>query len=173
MDITNCKIVEVLLPAYVEGLVSEETRRFVEQHLETCEECRGTAARMGKAVEVKASPPAPSKRFLLYLNGVRLWYLLCPLAALLLLGFNFTAGWRIYEIIIEAFAVVSVLSQFFPGFNAYYRWDDGDIQKKVLEEGEKKWGRFYVKPITLAIPAIATVAIAELPALLAPSLIHL
>lgn len=42
----ECKIVEDLLPLYVENLTSGETGSFVKAHLETCESCSGIYGRM-------------------------------------------------------------------------------------------------------------------------------
>jgi len=36
----NCSIVRDLLPLYHDEVVSEESRKLVEEHLETCEECK-------------------------------------------------------------------------------------------------------------------------------------
>lgn len=37
---TNCALIKDLLPLYVDDVVSEETKKIIEQHLEECEECR-------------------------------------------------------------------------------------------------------------------------------------
>ena len=36
----NCKIIRDLLPLYHDGVVSEESRELVENHLKTCADCR-------------------------------------------------------------------------------------------------------------------------------------
>lgn len=36
----NCNIIKDLLPSYVDGLCSEDTRKIVEKHMKNCEECR-------------------------------------------------------------------------------------------------------------------------------------
>ena len=36
----DCKIVQDLLPNYIEKLTNEETNKFIEEHLKTCEECK-------------------------------------------------------------------------------------------------------------------------------------
>lgn len=36
----DCKIVQDLLPNYIENLTNEETNKFVEEHLKTCEDCK-------------------------------------------------------------------------------------------------------------------------------------
>ena len=36
----KCEIIRDLLPVYTEGLCSLETKKEVEDHLETCEDCR-------------------------------------------------------------------------------------------------------------------------------------
>ena len=38
----KCKIVQDLLPNYIEKLTNEETNKFIEEHLNTCEECKKT-----------------------------------------------------------------------------------------------------------------------------------
>lgn len=35
----NCEIVQDLLPMYVEGLTSESSNQFVEEHIDSCPEC--------------------------------------------------------------------------------------------------------------------------------------
>lgn len=40
MEKINCEIIRDLLPDYVEGLTSEYTKKAVERHLDTCEDCR-------------------------------------------------------------------------------------------------------------------------------------
>ena len=35
----DCKIVQDLLPNYVENLTTKETNQFIENHLENCKDC--------------------------------------------------------------------------------------------------------------------------------------
>lgn len=55
----ECKIIEDLLPLYEEDLLQEDSKKFVEEHLTHCEDCRKIVASMGKplpTLEVKKSP---------------------------------------------------------------------------------------------------------------------
>ena len=36
----DCKIVQDLLPNYIEKLTNEETNKYVEDHLKECEKCK-------------------------------------------------------------------------------------------------------------------------------------
>ncbi len=36
----NCNIIKDILPLYVDGVVSDDTKEIVEEHLEHCEECK-------------------------------------------------------------------------------------------------------------------------------------
>jgi predicted anti-sigma-YlaC factor YlaD len=36
----NCNIIKDILPLYVDGVVSDDTKEMVEEHLEHCEECK-------------------------------------------------------------------------------------------------------------------------------------
>ena len=48
----NCGIIRDLLPAYAEGVCSDETRAAVSEHLESCEECRKEYLSMKKDIPV-------------------------------------------------------------------------------------------------------------------------
>lgn len=48
----NCKIVQDLLPNYIEKLTNEETNQFIEEHLNECEECKKIAENMKKEIEL-------------------------------------------------------------------------------------------------------------------------
>lgn len=47
----NCKIVQDLLPTYIENLTSEETSSFVEEHLNTCQSCKEIFEDMKELIE--------------------------------------------------------------------------------------------------------------------------
>ena len=48
---TNCKIVQDLLPNYIENLTNEETNRFIEEHLKECPECQKVLENMQKEID--------------------------------------------------------------------------------------------------------------------------
>ncbi len=48
----ECKIIQDLLPNYIDKLTSEETNKFVEEHLKNCEECKKILNDMQKEVVV-------------------------------------------------------------------------------------------------------------------------
>lgn len=48
----DCKLVQDLLPNYIDGLTNEETNKFIEEHLNTCEECRKMLENMQKEIDV-------------------------------------------------------------------------------------------------------------------------
>ena len=52
-DIKSCKIVQDLLPNYIEKLTNDETNKFVELHLNECEECKKVYNNMKKELEPK------------------------------------------------------------------------------------------------------------------------
>ncbi len=35
----KCKVIQDLLPLYIDGLTSEESNKEIEKHLKTCKEC--------------------------------------------------------------------------------------------------------------------------------------
>lgn len=46
----NCKIIQDLLPNYVEKLTNEETNLFIEEHLKECNECKSVLENMQKNI---------------------------------------------------------------------------------------------------------------------------
>lgn len=48
MNKINCNVIGDLLPLYVDGAVSEDTKKLVEEHLAECEVCKKAAEDMGK-----------------------------------------------------------------------------------------------------------------------------
>lgn len=47
----KCKIVQDLLPTYIEKMTSEETTEFIKEHLENCSECREIYNKMNIEIE--------------------------------------------------------------------------------------------------------------------------
>jgi len=48
----ECKIVQDLLPNYIENLLNSETKEYVEKHLKVCEECKDTLQNMKENVNI-------------------------------------------------------------------------------------------------------------------------
>lgn len=48
----KCKIVQDLLPSFIEHLTNDETNKFIEEHLETCEDCKKVYENMKKDLNV-------------------------------------------------------------------------------------------------------------------------
>lgn len=53
MDKINCNVIGDLLPLYADDVVSEDTKRVVEEHLAECEECRETLNTIKNEIEKK------------------------------------------------------------------------------------------------------------------------
>ena len=49
----DCKIVQDLLPNYIEKLTNIETNQFVEEHLKQCKECKEIVSNMEKDLKTK------------------------------------------------------------------------------------------------------------------------
>jgi len=52
----NCNIIRDLLPLYHDEVASTESRELVEEHLETCEECRKTLVEICESVGIANTP---------------------------------------------------------------------------------------------------------------------
>ena len=49
----ECKIVQDLLPSYVDKLTNEETNQYIEEHLKECKECKAILKNMKSNIEYK------------------------------------------------------------------------------------------------------------------------
>lgn len=47
----KCKIIQDLLPTYIENLTSDETTKFIEEHLKNCSECQTVYNNMKESIE--------------------------------------------------------------------------------------------------------------------------
>ena len=51
----SCNIIRDILPLYLDGVVSDDTRQMVEEHLRTCDQCREEAVALKQDVVLPAS----------------------------------------------------------------------------------------------------------------------
>ena len=51
MNKRDCKIVQDLLPNYIEKLTDEETNKYIEEHIKECEECKNVLENMKKDIK--------------------------------------------------------------------------------------------------------------------------
>ena len=49
----NCKIVQDLLPNYIDGLTNDETNKYIEEHINECAECKRILENMQKNLSIK------------------------------------------------------------------------------------------------------------------------
>lgn len=54
----ECDLVADLLPIYIDGKASEASRKFIEEHIKTCQDCRDIYEAMTADMEL----PKPEKR---------------------------------------------------------------------------------------------------------------
>jgi len=51
----DCKIIQDLLPNYIEKLTNDETNKYIEEHLNKCEECKGISEDMQEELKLSNS----------------------------------------------------------------------------------------------------------------------
>lgn len=52
---TNCEIIEDLIPLYSDGCASPASRKMIEEHLSECEDCREFAASYARSSRIRAA----------------------------------------------------------------------------------------------------------------------
>ncbi len=58
-----CKLVQDLLPLYVDNTCSADSREYVEEHIQTCPDCKALFDTMKQSIEVTVSRPNPKESF--------------------------------------------------------------------------------------------------------------
>ena len=59
----ECEMINDLLPLYIDGVCSEESKRLVEEHMKTCDACRKTAEQMKSDLVLPMKDSADVKGF--------------------------------------------------------------------------------------------------------------
>ena len=161
MSEMKCAVARDLLSLYAEDLVSPETAAELEAHLAVCADCRETLRRMRTEVSVRpAAPAASEKKVTRYVTALRLWYLLCPFAAFVLAYLGWRTALTRYSYTMLVIGIVGVSSQFLAGATlGGVDYDQVRRQQMSEKRARRAWGRHYVPPIQIALPALVTAAV--------------
>ena len=160
----ECKLVQDLLPLYIEDILSEESKQYVEQHLNGCDECRLTRHKMEKRVECRTidKVKCDDKSVLKYIAKIMAWYMICPLVVILIIVLGGGIYLKYYEGILILFALCCIGSEI---FHKSTWWDPEciQLQEEIRHEEKIKFGKFYIRPILIALPAMVTILILNIP----------
>ncbi|NLL75664.1 MAG: zf-HC2 domain-containing protein [Clostridiales bacterium] len=158
----ECKIVEELIPIYIENLTDPSVGKFINAHLEQCEECKEVYMKMKSDIHINSTKEEPkyNKKILRYINSIKIWYLLCPLVAFLLYRLELLSILKLYEGGLLLFSVACILSEI---YHKGTWWDQEcvDLQDESREDAKRKWGAFYIRPFLFAIPSLLILLILE------------
>ena len=55
MKMVSCNIIKDILPLYLDGVVSDDTKKMVEEHLKECDQCRNEAMTLKQDVVLPVS----------------------------------------------------------------------------------------------------------------------
>lgn len=93
----KCKIVQDLLPSFIEHLTNDETNKFIEEHIETCEDCKKVYENMKKDLNVDNNTKEKKKvKFLKkYRNKLRVLEIII---LIIFVAFVINTGRKIYII---------------------------------------------------------------------------
>jgi len=167
MERKECIIIEELLPLYIENITTEQAGSLIAEHLKTCKSCNETYQKMKIEVRITTGSEnaKPRKQTLWYLNSLKIWYLLCPVIALVCNVFQLNSILKLYGLILAVISVVCILSDFF-SCGTWWDMENLIFQQKAREEVKRKRGIFYTRPILWALPAILVLLVLVLPQIL-------
>ena len=90
----KCKIIQDLLPTYLENMTSEETTTFIEEHLKNCSECNKIHANMKESIQKETLENTEIikkiKKYKRRINLIRAFFLLAILSLPLIFIINTT-----------------------------------------------------------------------------------
>lgn len=117
----TCSIVRDLLPNYIEKLTSDDTNQAVEQHLDTCENCKKAYKQMATDIGNNKNVPVIELKFLKKVKRTQL------LAAALCVILTLVLSWLIYTSEYNftndeshlAAGITEFIAPFEPSVNAY------------------------------------------------------
>lgn len=117
----TCSIVQDLLPNYIEKLTSDDTNHAIEQHLDTCEDCKKVYEQMAADIGNTEKVPVIELKFLKKVKRTRL------LAAVLCVVLTLVLSWLIYTSEYNftndkshlAAGITEFIAPFEPSVNAY------------------------------------------------------
>lgn len=167
MNKQDCKLVQDLLPLYIEDIVSEDSKLYIKQHLEQCDECNAAREKMEKEIsfKIRDNETSSDKSIIKYIAKIMAWYMICPLGAVLIIVLGGEMTLRYYEGIITLVALSCIGSEI---FHKSTWWDPEciELQEEIRCEEKEKRGKFYVKPILIGLPAIFTILVLNIPRIL-------
>lgn len=165
MEKIECELVQDLLPLYVEGIVSDKTHSAVMEHLDGCKECRDILDRMRVDLKIIQTEEKPGKKVLRYINFVKIWYMFCPLSAVLLLTMDSSYLLYLYEGLLLLICIICAASQLYYK-SAWWEPENMEIQEEVRRKTKKKYGKFYISPVWIGMPAFLVYLSLKLPYIL-------
>lgn len=167
MERKECIMIEELLPLYIENITTEQAGSLIKEHLKTCQSCNETYQKMNSEFRITTNDETakPRKQTIWYLNSLKLWYLLCPVIALVCNIFQLNSLLNQYEVILAVISLVCILSDFF-SYGTWWDMENIRFQLKAREEVKRKRGIFYARPILWALPAILVLLVLVLPQIL-------
>lgn len=126
----KCSVVGDLLPLYLENMVGDETKAFVEAHLAGCPSCRAALEKLGTPVEpVPAVSAVPLKKLQKKLQ--RKWVQVAAFTTVL-----------VAAILVSAFAILTA-PQYFPYRDGLVQVSESGGGKALLTFGEGVTGYTY------------------------------
>ena len=129
----ECKVIQDLLPSYVEELVSEETKKFVDEHLNECEKCRESLEAMKEKLTTNTEKVEKTVKYLKkYNRELRVFQML-----LLIILIIFVANVGRKYIILE-----SLVNRFEANLNEqnYYMKNEEYSSGKITQNSNKVIG---------------------------------
>lgn len=161
----KCIIIQDMMPLYLEELVADETREVIERHLSECKMCREVRKKMEINIQIDQKPVECDTSVINYIRGMMVWYMLCPMCAVLFMVLGWSEVLKIYSGIIMMIAASCVASEVF--YKSTW-WDPEcmKMQEEIRATERNKRGNFYIRPFWIGLPALLVTIMFQIPKIL-------
>lgn len=134
----NCEIIKDLLPNYIDDLASEETKKFVEEHLKNCKECNKVFENMKADIEKEKQKIKKEVKYAKkYNRKIKTLIFIIVLIFLVIFSLTFVRN----AIIIKS--LISKAEKYDNSNNCHTTWTSYSKENMVIMETYYKDGKYY------------------------------
>jgi len=144
MNKIDCAVINDLLPLYKDGAVSEKTVELIEEHFQTCAECKGEFETLGEELPKIAEATDTAKRFSKLMKKQRIKRIISIIVAF---ATAFVVSFAGYKFLTEV--PIVDLPQYEFDFIRVFRYNVGQGDKFfIIYQSPTYWGHYVTRTLS-------------------------
>ena len=134
----KCNIVKDLIPLYIDEICSDDTKEFVENELNKCEECNEFYKLLKKDIDLKINNQLPKNKFKKIKNKIMMKYVISTIAVVLVIFPLVVLSLGQLKLSCISFSSISVMYKANEFYNGLKKYDIETIDS-LLSTYEERW----------------------------------